>query len=61
MQYLITTLIIIAVVYILFKNIKKSAKGSCSCSGTCSAKCPKIKDSNCGHTSPITTIIKKKD
>lgn len=61
MQYIVTAIIIIAVVYILFKNIKKSAKGSCSCSGTCSAKCPKIKNNSCGHATPITTIKKKEN
>ena len=61
MQYVVTALIIVAVIYILFKNIKKSSKGSCSCSGTCSAKCPKIKESNCGYITPITKIEKKEN
>ncbi|WP_294387278.1 FeoB-associated Cys-rich membrane protein [uncultured Clostridium sp.] len=42
MEILITALLVIAAGYILFKNIKKSSKGGCNCSG-CSSKCPKYK------------------
>ncbi|WP_297521179.1 FeoB-associated Cys-rich membrane protein [uncultured Clostridium sp.] len=59
MQIIITALIIIAVVYILFKSIKKSAKGSCSCSGSCSAKCPK--EGSCNHNAPLTMKKDNKD
>lgn len=46
-QIIVTIIIALAVIYILFKNIKKSAKGDCSCNGTCAAKCPKKEKSNC--------------
>lgn len=46
MEFLITALIIIAALFIIYKNLKKSSKGQCSgCSG-CKAKgsCPSRKD-----------------
>ncbi|MDO4535897.1 MAG: FeoB-associated Cys-rich membrane protein [Clostridium perfringens] len=45
MEILITILIFSLGLYILFKNIKASAKGKCNCSN-CSCKCPKYKEEN---------------
>ncbi|MFQ7596451.1 FeoB-associated Cys-rich membrane protein [uncultured Clostridium sp.] len=42
MEIIITAILIIASVYIIFKNIKKSSKGDCNC-GNCSSSCPKYK------------------
>nr|WP_084764574.1 FeoB-associated Cys-rich membrane protein [Clostridium massiliamazoniense] len=42
MEYIITGLIILSVGFIIFKNLKKSAKGQCNCSG-CSSNCSKRK------------------
>lgn len=47
MQIFITVLIILLVVFIVYKNIKKVSAGSCSCDGSCSAKCPKLKNNTC--------------
>ncbi|WP_207745980.1 FeoB-associated Cys-rich membrane protein [Clostridium sp. D53t1_180928_C8] len=42
MEIFITALLVIAAGYILFKNIKKSSKDGCNCSG-CSSHCSKYK------------------
>lgn len=42
MEYIITGLIILSVTFIIYKNLKKSAKGQCNCSG-CNANCSKRK------------------
>ncbi len=42
MEYVITAIIIALVAFIIFKNLKKSAKGECNCSG-CTSKCSKRK------------------
>lgn len=42
MEYIITIIIFALVAFILFKNLKKSAKGECNCAG-CTAKCSKRK------------------
>ena len=46
MEILITALIVIAVVFILYKNFKKSSKGQCSGYSGCASKgsCPSRKD-----------------
>lgn len=49
MQIIITAIIILFVIYIIYKNIKKISSATCSYDGTCSAKCPKIKDNNCSN------------
>ncbi|MGL5245137.1 MAG: FeoB-associated Cys-rich membrane protein [Sarcina sp.] len=43
MEILVTAIIILLVVFILYKNVKKSSKGQCNCGG-CSSKCPKYKN-----------------
>lgn len=43
MEFLITAIIILAVVLILYKNIKNSSQGQCNC-GSCSSKCPKFEN-----------------
>lgn len=42
MEYVITAIIIALVAFIIFKNLRKSAKGECNCSG-CTSKCSKRK------------------
>ena len=42
MEYVITAIIIALVAFIIFKNLKKSAKGECNCSG-CTSNCSKRK------------------
>ncbi|WP_394371310.1 FeoB-associated Cys-rich membrane protein [Clostridium celatum] len=42
LEIIITALLLVAAVYILFKNVKKSSKGNCNC-GSCSSKCDKYK------------------
>lgn len=42
MEYVITAIIIVIVAFIIFKNLRKSAKGECNCSG-CTSKCGKRK------------------
>lgn len=44
MEILITICIVTITGYIIYKNIKKSSKGECTCS-TCSKDCP-IRKSN---------------
>ena len=40
MEYIITAIIILFVAFIIFKNLRKSAKGECHCSG-CTSQCGK--------------------
>lgn len=40
MEILITILILSLSIFIIYKNIRKSTKGECSCSN-CSSTCPK--------------------
>lgn len=51
MEYIITGIIIIFVVYIIYKNLSKSAKGQCNCS-SCDSK------SSCGKKENTTLINK---
>jgi heterodisulfide reductase subunit C len=43
MEILITLIIVALAAYIIFKTVRKSSKGSCSC-GSCSSSCPMNKD-----------------
>ncbi|WP_434642155.1 FeoB-associated Cys-rich membrane protein [Thermoanaerobacterium thermosaccharolyticum] len=40
-EIIITSAIVALAVFILYKNIKKSASGKCNC-GNCSSSCPKF-------------------
>ena len=42
-EIIVTGIIVIATIYIIYKNVKKGTKGECNC-GTCSAKCPNRKE-----------------
>lgn len=43
MEYIITAIIVLLVVFIIVKNIRSSAKGHCNCTN-CNANCSKRKD-----------------
>lgn len=45
MEILITIAIALVAVYIIYRNIKKSSKGECTCS-TCSKNCPIKQEKN---------------
>lgn len=40
-EVIITVAIVAAAVFMLYKNLKKSASGKCNC-GNCSSSCPKF-------------------
>ncbi|MEG2353102.1 MAG: FeoB-associated Cys-rich membrane protein [Clostridium sp.] len=38
-EFLILAIILVLVVFILYKNIKRTKQGGCSCGGSCSNSC----------------------
>ncbi|WP_297634418.1 FeoB-associated Cys-rich membrane protein [uncultured Clostridium sp.] len=45
LEIMITALIVILAIFIIYKNIKKEAKGGCNCSGCSKSSCSSRKSS----------------